>query len=92
MSTTRLRPSASAPTDSDPDADELLRRARSPRSNLTECPECHAAFSGSAHVCQPKAAPAVDAARLRVETETAYLLRDRQGYDEYRQWAQGAAA
>lgn len=85
---------ASAPGDSDPDADELLKRVRTPRSNLpvrrpglsllsvSICGVCRDAYIADTHTCTD----------LQVETEAAYLLRDRQPLDEYRQWAQGVAA
>lgn len=42
--------------DSDPDVDELLRRARELRSNFGSCPECGAATGNGVHVCKPKVA------------------------------------
>lgn len=59
------------PADSDPNADELLHRVRSPRSNLTVCPECNGAFSGR-HQCAPRVVPA----DVRLTTEVAYLERE----------------
>jgi len=90
QATSRLR----AVGDSDPDADELLKRARSPRSNLTVCPECERPVSGL-HQCAPRVAEAL----FRMEVELAYMERDLQplaaydeGLAEYQQWAQGVQA
>jgi hypothetical protein len=69
-----VAPSATTPTDSDPDADELLRGARAPRGTLTTCSECGEPYSGSGHTCRPK----VDMDDVSLTTELAYVLRDRQ--------------
>lgn len=42
--------------DSDPDADELLKRAREQRSNWGICPECNQPTGNGVHVCRPKVA------------------------------------
>lgn len=63
-----VRPRA---VDSDPNADELLHRVRSPRSNLTVCPVCEKPVSGW-HQCAPR----VVSADVRLTTEVAYLERE----------------
>lgn len=68
-----VAPSAATPGDSNPDPDELLRRARNPRGTLTTCPICQEPYSGSGHTCRPK----VDM-DVSLTTELAYVLRDRQ--------------
>ena len=57
--------------DLNPNADELLHRVRSPRSNLTVCAECGGSFSGP-HQCAPRVVPA----DVRLTTEVAYLERE----------------
>lgn len=66
-------------TDSDPDVDEALRRARAARSNWAICDVCNGSL-GPGHVCPPKATPAVsaDMALRRMQEDLAYDLRDRQ--------------
>jgi hypothetical protein len=44
------------------------------------CPECNAATGSGPHVCKPKAVPST----LRLETDLAYLLKDRQVADAAR--------
>lgn len=85
--TSTSRPVRAHAGDSDPDADEALRRARNPRSNWGVCPVCHRATNGGQHQCGKVA--------LRLETDLAYLLRDRQTADaarrEIAEWS-GVAA
>lgn len=79
---TAARLYAAADGDSDPDADELLKRARRPRSGFPAqvCGECDGNWAPG-HVCPPQYdRPSVqaDAVLNRVTGRVAYLLRDRQ--------------
>jgi hypothetical protein len=78
--------------DSDPDADELLKRARSPRSNFGSCLVCGQPITSSGgHQC-PGPAPLAPAARQLAEIEAAWDAPTREGLDAYNEWAAGAAA
>lgn len=90
--------------DSDPDADELLHRARNPRGNWGTCPVCHRPVNSSAHECRGTATTSALSPRGRAALErlesNAIRLRDaeawdaptRQGLAEYHEWADGMAA
>lgn len=54
--------------DSDPDANELLRRARELRSNWTICPECNGNLTPG-HVCPPKASPLAPAGLSALDSD-----------------------
>ena len=94
--------------DSDPDADELLKRVKKPRSNWDICPDCNGALTPR-HNCAPRSpsrvagfSPAgVEALNPsfatveqmhRDEVEAAYAEYAAQPFVEYREYLAGVAA
>jgi hypothetical protein len=76
--------------DSDPDANELLKRARELRSNWGTCPECRGT-AGPSHQCPQKPSVTPSAERRLAEIEAAWDATG-EGLAEYHEWANGVSA